>query len=635
MPDAPVTITNSAGASPCVEATITTTALGSYTCTLKAGEVAPFFVVVTDPAGIAAPLVSIATNTPAAGAALTVNATPLTTAIVAQLAADGNPLSVVDSKTVDAAALKAVTDNVVAQLGPVLTSIGAPAGYDPFSTSITAATAGNTGNTADAVLDVVKVVTDPASGKLALATIDNPTPVALATATSPGSALPTPDPAVTTLSQATQLAAQKFEACFALPTAQRVLATTNLPAADGGPQVDAVGAACEDFVSDAANAGTVDYLHNGYNAGQHFYGILTSDTMTGAKFSVPEIMALYPKNAAATAPAPDAYDRAVLNVRYLDANGNPGNVITVAARVPGSSSATRPTEWWLVGNQQSVDVTVRVNIRRFEQMNASNTAKFSAFQNGIQFDINAKGPGSVLGGVDSLTLARVTGPGLPANGLVYKVSSQASQPTMDLFNKSGSLTAGNQCGNGTTFNCPNMWFARTQGLTGSAATTLAGNPAGMVWAQAADAIDTTKFVKGARYKVELFYGTNTGTADLVVFKTLLSDLIPVTNAVNLPWNTLGTNSLAAFDPAGSLAGAQTALPIDWVQNVSAQQVGGVRAAVDSTGSFGPSKPVPKGATSIVYDSATVPAFTTSSLRTILMGYRVTDSSNKTAVYSYN
>ncbi|MGT2489755.1 hypothetical protein ACU4GD_02375 [Cupriavidus basilensis] len=98
LANANVAITDSAGASPCQEAAVTTSALGTYTCTLKAGEVAPFFVVVTDPTGNTAPLVSVSTVTPAAGAKLTLNATPLTTAIVAQLSADGNPLTVVSGR---------------------------------------------------------------------------------------------------------------------------------------------------------------------------------------------------------------------------------------------------------------------------------------------------------------------------------------------------------------------------------------------------------------------------------------------------------------------------------------------------------------------------------------------------------
>lgn len=644
LANAAVTITNGKGNLPCQEASITTTALGSYTCTLKTGETAPFFVVVTDPTGNTAPMVSVQTSTPAAGESLTVNVTPLTTAIVAQLAPDGNALTLVSSMTVDAEKLKQATANVVAQLANVLVSIGAPAGYDPFTTSITAATAAGTGNTADMVLDVVKVVTDPATGKLALSTVDNPTPILLATATTAGSTVATPATGVSTLSQATQIAAQTFTKCFALTTAQRVLTkNTSLTQAQGGPEVTSVATACENIAGSTSNAAGINFLHGGFSAGQFFYGLLTSDTMTGAQFSIPEIMAFYPADTTATPPAAAAYDRAVLNIKFLDNSGNPGNVVTVAARIPNSSSTTRPTEWWLVGNQQAVDVGVRLNIRRVEQLSATNTNtnRMSTFQTGIQFNVNAKGPGSTLNSAP-LTLARVTGPGLPSSGLVYMTSSGA-QSSMDLWNKTGSLTTGSLCGNnGATVNCPNYWFARSQGITGNGAATLATNPNNggnlLIWSQSTTEVDTTKFVKGSKYQVELFYGSNTTTADRTLHKTLLSDLVQVTQAVNLPWNTLGPQSMAALDPNGSLAGSQVnSLPVDRVQNLSAQQINGVQAVINTTtGSFGPTRFVPRGATSVILDNQTVPAFSaTTANRTLLFSYRMLDTSSKTAVFQYN
>jgi hypothetical protein len=139
-----------------------------------------------------------------------------------------------------------------------------------------------------------------------------------------------------------------------------------------------------------------------------------------------------------------------------------------------------------------------------------------------------------------------------------------------------------------------------------------------------------------KYKVELFYGAG-ATPGPVFHKTLLSDLIQATQAVNLPWNTLGPQSLAALDPNGTLAGAQTALPVDWIQNVAAQQIGGAQAVVNTTsGGFGPTKGGPKGATSAILDNLTVPAFTPSTAnRTLLFSHRMLDGSGKTAVYFYN
>ncbi len=393
LANANVAITDGGGNAACQESTITTTALGSYTCTLKAGETAPFFVVVTDPTGNTPALVSVATTTPAAGASLTVNATPLTTAIVAQLSADGNAMSVVNSKQVDAATLQQVVSNVLAQLSQVLSAIGAPADYNPFSTSIVAATASGVGNTADQVLDIVKVVTNPATGKLALTTVDNPTPVDMATASSSGTQLDKPAAGVASLPQAAQLMAKALNACFAIPTSQRVLARdTSVAAANGGPEVTSAAAACQDIAADSSNAAGVDFLHNGYSSAQFFYSLLTSDTMTGAQFSMPELMAFYPGT------SPSDPDRAVLNIRYLDADGNAGNVITVARNIDNTSSTARPTNWWLVGNQHPADVSIRLQVRRVEQLNPSFSLtdnRMSTFQTGIQVNANARGPGSV------------------------------------------------------------------------------------------------------------------------------------------------------------------------------------------------------------------------------------------------
>ncbi|NMM11524.1 MAG: hypothetical protein HHJ16_14790 [Polaromonas sp.] len=648
LANAGVAVTNSSGNSPCLEASISTTALGSYTCTLKNGETAPFFVVVTDPTGNTPPMVSVTTTTPTHGTPLTLNVTPLTTAIVAQLASDGNPLTLVNSKQVNAADLKQLTANVVAQLLQVLKAIQAPDGYDPFTTSITAATASGIGNTADMVLDVVKVVTNPATGKLALSTVDNPLPIDLATATAPGTPMPLPDAAIATLSQAAQVAAQTLTACFAIPTAQRVVTKdATIVSANGGPEVTNVDPACQNITATLGNGAGVKFLDNGYKAGQVFYNLLTSDTMTGAKFSVPEIMAYYPADPAVAAPAPAAFNRAVINIKFLDANGDPGHVITTARKIPGTTSTSRPTDWWLVGNQHPADVNVKLQIRRVEQKNPANTAKFSTFQTGIQFNVNSTGPGSSNAG-NALKYARISGPGLPGNGaagtgLVYVVST-GTQTSMDLFSKTGSLTTGSQCGNVATFNCPNFWLARTTGLDpASSAKTLAANPANsgnvLLWKQPADStVDSTKFVKGAKYQVELFYGTTPTTAAIIFHKTLLSDLVQAEQAVNLPWNTLGAQSVSALDPTGSLTGAQTALPIDWVQNSSAQQIHQVQAVVDTTfGSFGPLKAVPRGATSAILDNQTVPIFGIAPNigRTLLFSYRMLDGSGKTAVYTYN
>lgn len=648
LANANVVVTDSTGNSPCVETAITTSALGTYTCTLKSGETAPFFVVVTDPTGNTAPLVSVTTTTPPAGTPLTLNATPLTTAILAQLASDGNPLTLVNAKTVDANALKAVTANVVAQLSSVLSAIGAPANYDPFATSISAATASGVGNTADQILDVVTVSKDPATGQLRLGTVDG-TPVPLATATSGGSALPAPAANVSSLPQGAQALANALTACFALPASQRVLGTDfTVPATQGGPKVTSMAPACQNIASDTSNAGGIAFLHNGYAFGQLFLGYLMSDSMTGAKFSVPEVMAFYP----AGSPSSPTYDTAILNTKFVDASGNPGNIIVLVRYIASGTSAAHPSNWWVVGNQQPVEVSDRLQVRRVEQVNpnfagtSANSNSYSHFQTGIQFWINAKGPGSVNGN-GSLSFARVTGPGLPTSGLVYIAptgdSNEPTQVYMDVSNKFGTVPATTRCSNGgtATYNCPNFWFARTVGLTGSAATTLAAprsdfsNP---VWAQASDSLDPNPVVKNARYQIELFYGSQT-TPDRVYHKTLLTDLVQATQAVNLPWNTAGSQTLADLNPSNSATnGALSSLTVDWAQNPSAQQIGSAAVTVDTKGTYSASTNVARGATSAVIglpNSQQVPALTSSGTRSVLFNYRMLDNSLKSMVYTYN
>jgi hypothetical protein len=638
--NASVAITDGSGAAACVESTVTTTPVGGYTCTVRPGAAAPFFVVVTDPSGNTPVLVSVGTAAPPAGGTLVVNATPLTTAIVGQLAANGDAMSVVATHTVDASQLAAVTAHVVAQLQQVLNSIGMPAGYDPFTTAITAASPATSGNTADLVLDLVAVGVDPATGTPSLSTAASGW-VALATAASAGAQLAAPDPALASLSQAAQLMAKTFAGCFALPTSSRVLAQDNtIAASQGGPSVTSMAAPCQDIASQANGGGGIAFLHNGYSAGQFFDKILTSDAMTGATFSVPEIFAYYPASSSGAPGTPALYDHAVLDVRYVDASGNPGNFITTAARLPGSSTSTWASEWRLIGNQEPVDASVKAEIRRMTQMNAANTSRDafipSTFASGMHFLINPIGPGSILNG-NRLHLARVTGPGLPAGGLTYIVSPNAGQSSMDLWNKTGSLVAGSECGNdGATQHCPNMWLEMTQDLTGTAATTLATNPVQMLWAQPADGFDSSQFVRGTKFTIELFYGTNTGTADITVKKTMWSDLVRATVQHQLPWNSPGPHLLAALDPNGSLTGLQTALPVDWVQNPSAQQIKNVEVLVKtSPPTWGPDKAVTAGATSVTTDNATVPAFTASSTRGILLVYRMLDGSAKTETYSWN
>jgi hypothetical protein len=573
-----VEVTDSSKAAVCVEATIVTSGTGTFTCTLQTGKAAPFLVVVTDPSGARPPMISVAATTPTPGTPLTVNATPLTTAIVGQLASSGNALDVVADRTlVNLTALQSVKANVLAQLAPTLTALGAPAGYDPFSTQIVAATGSQAGNTADAVIDTLRFST--VNGVTQVSTIDNPdaaVPVAGAHTANPPQ-LPAPSATVTSLAAAMRLLGNALNSCFAQPVAARVVAVTDHPDSQGGPDVTKSAPQCEGIVTDA-------YLMNGYSGGQHFYGLLNDPAMVGAKWSIPEVTRFIDDTTAAD------NDRAVVNMRYVDANGIAGNVFTVAQKFPGTSTSERPTDWWLHGNQQPVDTSVRSYIRRFEQLAPNpGTAPFanaaaSRYESGLNVFINMTGPKS-----SGMRAARVKGPGLPAAGVVYTrpdPSICTQQNWMNVRRKDGltdpaSATFAADVGN-------IFHLQRTQGLTGAAATTVRPLPnAGLSnttqfpqWAHpldygaplgSTDFIDFSTLQANSVYQVEIFYDGETAPR-YTMSKTMVTAVVPATHGGDLQWTALAGGALAYLDPAGPLAATQSSMNLSWTANPFAEPV---------------------------------------------------------------
>lgn len=644
-----VQIKDSAGNSPCVETGITTTGTGTFTCTLKSNEVAPFFVLVTDPSGLISPVVSVTTDTPVAGTPLVVNATPLTTAIVAQ-AAGTDALSVFNSGSISATNLAAVKTAVLAQLAPVLTAIdpAMASSYDPFKTAITAANSAGLGNTADQVLDVVKI-SAAADGSLAVSTIDNPTAVSLASATTAGGQLSAPTSDVAALARAAQVAASTINSCFALPVAQRVLSTdTTIASTAGGPAVTSLGTACQSIVADASNAGAaLSFKHNGYSGGQFFYALLNDSAMTGATFSVPEVVAYYAANATSSIPL-ETHARAVLNFRYVDANNNPGNVMTVAAQLAGSNTGGRTSDWWLVGNQNSVDIDIRPQMRRQTQYGTAAAPSFpSRFQNGLQFRMNSVGPNT-----NAFDHVYVTGAGLPTTGVWLKKNTvtvnNQSATYFDLLTyratvPSGTGYNGTPCGGSQTYDCNVYWFSVTLDVTGANATVLGTNTTNKRWTQPGDggydgASQGSRPTKGAAYTVRFFNGA-TEVTNLALTKRLNTDVVPATQGTALAWNSAGSDITNFLSPTGTLSGAiasGTAVPINWSLNVAAPQVGSVNLWTNIGTQYGwdGSVGVGRGATSASVTTVFgIDALTSPSHRAVLLNHRTLDGSARQDVYA--
>lgn len=650
--NAAVVITNSAGSSPCQETTITTTQLGSYTCTLRSGEAAPFFIVVTDPTGNTTPLVSIATTTPAVGTPLLVNATPLTTVIVGQLNG-GDALGVVSNKSLYVpAAFEAVKSNVIGQIQSIVDSIDPNQGrYDPFTTSITAATAGNTGNTADKMLDVIKI-TQTASGAPALSTISDSTPIAVATSSVSGAKVPAPDTSVSDLTAGVQILAQTLKACFELPVSQRVTL-------DANKNVTSVSQICQALVTqEGSPSGAPAFKSSGYNFIQSLGRVLSDDLMTSAKFSVPEIMSFYPAQAS-------AWDKAVINIRFLNNEGSPGNFISVVQNIPSTSTQEHLSNWWLTGNQKKYDLSISANVRRNEGFNTTNpnTAP-SRFQNGMDIYINgaidsaATAPGFGAPSSALFDSAKVTGLGLPTEGLWYARSPTSGQFSITTYRNSSptNITALQD-----SFVCPScstFWMSKTKAVSGGDALLLASNTThaiyGRQWAQESEGsyngkgnTTSSRPVKGAVYTFALY---KNGVLFDTETRTLLTDLVPATQAINMQWNGIGEKTKSALDiNNAALNGAQSALTIDWIQNPSAEQIRSVWVS-QTDGGYDNATKFQRGATSVIatpYSRTGTTTFTAlagaysqsaapyKGFREIGFSYRMLDGSTKHSLYTYD
>jgi hypothetical protein len=644
-----VSITDSAGANVCAQTSIVTSGTGAFNCTVLPGRTAPFVVVVSDPFKAYPPLVSIVPTTPSAGTTLTANATPLTTAIVGQLAPNGDALSVVaDRSLINLTALTTITNNFLAQIAPVLSALGAPADYNPFTTQIVAATSAQGGNTADQVIDMLRFST--VNGVSMVATVDNPAsgvPVASASTTTPP-VLTAPSPTLLTLNDSLRLLTNTLAGCFALPVNTRVLTIDQtIPATLGGPEVTGLATACQSITHPT-------YLQNGFRIGQRLYGLLRDASMVGATFKPAEIMLFVEDSTAADR------DVAVVNIRYVDTNGVVGNLIETVRKLPGSATATHASDWWMFGNQQQVDSGVNSFVRRNEQFApAPGTAPFtnasaSRFEAGINVFINKDGPGSA-----GMRAARVIGPGLPPAGLIYTrpdPSIITDQNWMNIRRKDGltdALSATFSADVGNIFR-----LQRTQGLTGASATTVRQNPnadnsnstAFVNWAHpidygappgSVDYINFSALRANNTYTIEVFYDGET-LPRYSYTKRMLTAVTPATYAVNLRWLGLTTATLRYLGPADALAAAQASMNVAWVADPFAETIssagvytfGGSLSINDSVIS------VARGAASAaaVAPAGTVfPALTSDgfSSRTIQLRYRMLDGSYKDSVSRFN
>jgi hypothetical protein len=450
-----------------------------------------------------------------------------------------------------------------------------------------------------------------------------------------------------------------FGRCMALPVTSRVLATNNtVPFSEGGATVTSMADACKPLFSDPSRTG-IEFLQNGFRAGQFAYSMFTDAAMTRTA-KVRDIAILRSSSAASAPMAP--LPTLVMSVRYLDRFNRMSSFVTVAQKVAGTSPASG--DWSVTGNQQAVDVNVTPLLRKFTSVANLSPGPVSTkehFRSALGFFISAYGPGSRLPDGRAMSAVRISGSGLP--GLVYVPPVQSGQTWMDISNQSGDVAAAasRRCGvtvgaDGPTFaNCPYLWVARTTTVVPSSAAPVKRIPTSTdgscasaasvtqtcAWGSTWSAQDiSATLVKNAPLTVEVFHGGST-TPTYTYNKYLNVGIADLTRAHLAGWVALDNTSVLAAQP---LAG-QTSLDLAWTGQVLNQNE--VRSATVTLANAAASVATPDDAVARGMNTVTVSpgqqiqytvptAYTgATSQRSILLNMRTWDTSSKSLWFSYD
>ncbi|WP_439889648.1 cell wall anchor protein [Ralstonia sp. 25C] len=339
---------------------------GSYTVPLS-GLTAPLLITVNDPAGISLPLYSVVASTATGSSAPVVaNVTPLTTAVTAQLTADGNPGGLATSSAlagVSASAIAASVAKLNAALSAILAARGVDAGsFDPIGGAFTPNQTG-----ADAVIDAVTITQSTTGSGLQLSSVADPnTAIQLSqNATSTATLTVPPQPA-------------------------NYLATL----------VSQLGQCLAGTVSACSTAIDASYLNQGFATFQARHpGISAAGSkLTGVKtvtFLKPNTLPNITGNAA------------LVYFLFTDATG----VANFASDIVQQRS---DGTWDIIGNQEQFNLYIASFLGRKQFLNAADTGN-GRLESGLDIRI----PATFTAGstTTTITSASVQGPGLPAGGI--------------------------------------------------------------------------------------------------------------------------------------------------------------------------------------------------------------------------
>lgn len=521
-------------------ATATSGSDGSYNVSL-AGLTAPFVITATVPSGVSTTLYSVvASLSTTGGAPLTVNVTPLTTAVAALLAADGDPTSLVQSgasSTVTSAAVSAAVAKLDTALTSILKANGLPSTFDPIGSAFTANQSG-----ADAVIDSVSVAPSVKGTGLQLVSLADPdTPISL----NQGTAVSTPLKAPTQVANYLSSLVTSLAQCMA----------------------DVQGGSTTTASTACSTALDANYLNNGMS-----FALRHSLFWKGTRLQGIKTLAFLP---AGTLPA-ITNPAALVYFLITEPDGTQNFASDIVQQLPNGS-------WDIIGNQARFPAYIASFVGRMQYLDSADVSN-GRYESGLTIQIpTAVGFNGVRTFVGS---ALVQGPGLPSNG-VYMLGGYSGFGPYLRFPTAAVMAPPKVQSSVPTWPDVGMSDQYKWSWAGLSSSSSATVPATADYASAqADVSGIRQF--GA-YTVTFYdySGNAIGTPETVL--NVAANASAATGAT-VPWPTLGSDVIAnLLTPGGAgaktvettLAGKVPSATIDWTVPSAALSYPNTWVRVDS------------------------------------------------------
>ena len=503
----------------------------------------------------------------ASGMVIRVNVNPLTDKITSDTIAAtvaGTDKSF-DGSKIDASQLSTAKTNLVTSVKDALgvAGIANTSQFDPVESVYD-----YNGTGVDAVIESISHSRDPNTGATQLRAkleplqtgadgVVTPTLITAATPLSTSSVAVAGSPALTFEKITAWM--NEMNRCFALSSAAR--------AAD---------ADCVD--ADGSRLVSTDFKHSSKDLAETYRTLYSQSDLTAVQGSVlsnPLVMFITPAGAGT------GYQAGVVEFTVNQPGTGPlsGNLttplqytITTVFRRDDALTRAKAGNWILHGNQRDYDLTAQARYVQTLQANPAKQANstgnspsnlssvLSVFPQIQKFDVPTRTYVSA-----NLRAVRVTGPGLPAAGLVFSTSTTVGPNYLTVDNKSGQVSTQAM----TNGNASPHFVLSSLALDGSALYPGFWNPANVTNADAPLA-DFSALQAYSRYTYEIFLNSNPGntTPDAVETARILSPIMPPAYSGSLQRNDLAPSLPLVTAPA---AGG-CSFVLNWTNNLNATPV---------------------------------------------------------------